>query len=118
MERPECLRREAGRWRGSDVQPCEFISSAYQGRDFTKVLPEVPASRPRPEKNEGVLGGGGVADSVFTHNELCASVGDWSPSQGRFLRVSVSSQRHFYSDGLWIFDQNWSKPSHTVMTRQ
>lgn len=70
MERSECLSGEVGRWRGSDMQPCEFISSAYKGGGFTKVLPEVPVSSHRPEK-ERVLGGGGVADSVFTHNELC-----------------------------------------------
>lgn len=56
-----------------------------------------PATGQRRKK--GVLGGGGVADSVFTHNELCASVEDWSPSQDHFLRASVRShtQRHFYS---------------------
>lgn len=62
---------------------------------LTKVLPEAPASSHRPE--EEVLRGGGVADSVFTHNELCASGRDWSPSQDHFLRVSVSSSTFLHS---------------------
>lgn len=32
-----------------------------------------PASSHRPEEEGALGGGGGVADSVFTHNELCSA---------------------------------------------